>query len=187
MRYPAHQTAERHQRILEEASRLFRAKGFAAASIGDVMKACGLTHGGFYAHFDSKDALARASLEHAMEQKLEDVRRLTANGENSKADFLTSYLSMSHRNHPEDGCAIAALAVDVAREPSTQPNFTARLKRMVATFEQYLPWNKSRSKERQALCFTAAIVGALVLARAVDDPELSAAILLSVQEELLTD
>jgi TetR/AcrR family transcriptional repressor of nem operon len=185
MRYPAHQTAERHQKILEEASQLFRSKGFAAASIGDVMKAAGLTHGGFYAHFDSKDALARASLEHAMEQKLEEILHMAEHEENPKAAFLSNYLSKSHRDHPEAGCAMAALAMDIAREPALKPNFTARLKLMMTTIAQRLPWKRGRSKEHQAMYFTAAIVGALVLARAVDDPELSDAILTSVQEELL--
>lgn len=185
MRYPAHETAERHQKILEEAARLFRGKGFAGASIGDVMKASGLTHGGFYAHFDSKDALACASLEHALEQKLEEIRRRSSSGVDARAQVLSGYLSTSHRDHPEAGCAMAALAVDVAREPALQASFTAGLKSMVATLASNLPWKRARPKQQQALCFTAAMVGAMVLARAVDDAEFSDAILSSVREELL--
>lgn len=185
MRYPAHLTAERHQKILEEAARLFRGKGFAGASIGDVMKASGLTHGGFYAHFDSKDALACASLEHAFAQKIEDIRLRSSSGGDAKAQVLAGYLSTTHRDHPEAGCAMAALAIDVAREPALKPSFTAGLKSMLATLAQNLSWKRVRPKEQQALCFTAAMVGAMVLARAVDDPEFSDAILSSVREELL--
>lgn len=185
MRYPAHETAERHQKILDQASHLFRARGFAGASIGDVMKAAGLTHGAFYAHFESKEALACASLDQAMEQMHETVRRMATTGEGSIEKFLSHYLSKDHRDHPEAGCAMAALAVDIAREPALQPSFTTRLKSMLTTFAQSLPWKRGRPKQRQAICFTAAIVGAMVLSRAVDDPEFSELILSSVQDELL--
>ncbi|MFB9125740.1 TetR/AcrR family transcriptional regulator [Paraburkholderia dipogonis] len=185
MRYPAHETAQRHQRIIEEASRLFRAKGVAGASIGDVMKACGLTHGGFYAHFDSKEALACASLEHAMEQTLEEVRRMASCGENRKAEFLSHYLSAAHRDHPEAGCALPAFVVDVAREPAMQHSFTSRLKALISALGDSFPWKRGRPKESQVICFTAAMVGAVILARAVDDPALSESILSSVQYELL--
>lgn len=186
MRYPPHKTAERHQRILDEASRLFRAKGFTGASIGDVMKASGLTHGGFYAHFESKEALACASLEHAMRSMLEiEVQRMKDAGSDAKSEFLSRYLSATHRDHAEEGCPIAALVVDIAREPAVRNSFTNRLKTMFAALGEYLPWQKGRSSERQIMHFTAAMVGAVVLARAVDDPELSEAILTSVRDELL--
>ncbi|QJW56475.1 HTH-type transcriptional regulator AcrR [Serratia plymuthica] len=186
MRYPHHQTAERHQRILDEASRLFRARGFTGASIGDVMKASGLTHGGFYAHFESKEALACASLEHAMSSMLEaEVQHMKDAGSNAKADFLSRYLSATHRDHPEEGCPMAALVIDVARESAVRSTFTDRFKAMLTTLGEHLPWKMGRAKERQVMHFTAAMVGAVVLARAVDDPKLSEAILASVREELL--
>lgn len=84
MRYPASQTAERHEKILHEASRLFRSKGIAGASIAEVMKASGLTHGAFYAHFDSKEALACASVEHAMDQLARELSERVSAGETPK-------------------------------------------------------------------------------------------------------
>ncbi|RII77396.1 TetR/AcrR family transcriptional regulator [Pseudomonas monteilii] len=185
MRYPAHQTEMRHQKIIEEASRLFRAKGVAGASIGDVMKAANLTHGGFYAHFESKDALVCAGLEHAMNQVLAELRELASSSEHARADFLARYLSNSHRDHPEAGCPIPALAVDVAREPGVRGSFTIQVKALFAALAASLPWKRSRSKDSQVISFTCALVGALVLARATDDPALSDSILSSVHDELL--
>lgn len=185
MRYPAGETAQRHQKIIEEASRLFKSKGVGGASIGDVMKASGLTHGGFYAHFDSKEALICASLEHAMDQTIEEMHRVASYGENRKAVFLSNYLSASHRDHPEVGCALSAFVADAAREPVMRHTFTTRLKAMISALGESLPWRGGRSKESQVICFTAAMVGAVVIARAVDDPAFSDSILASVQHELL--
>ncbi|KPY89805.1 TetR/AcrR family transcriptional regulator [Pseudomonas syringae pv. tagetis] len=184
MRYPASQTAERHGKILQEASRLFRAKGMVGASIAEVMKASGLTHGAFYAHFKSKDALACASLEHAMDQLAERLDQITGASETPKTAFLAHYLSQWHRDHPEEGCPMPTLAVEVSREPKMRPTFTKRLKGMIQSFSENLPWRQDSAAEDQAICFVAAMVGALVLSRAVEDPELSDKILLATQNEL---
>lgn len=184
MRYPASQTAERHEKILDEASRLFRAKGIAGASIAEVMKASGLTHGAFYAHFDSKEALVCASLDHAMDQLVRELGDTVSSSDTPKATFLGHYLSPGHRDHPEAGCAMPALAIDVAREPGLRRTFTKRVAGMIASFSASLPWRRGRPKEDQAICFMSAIVGAMVLARAVDDPALSDRILAATRSEL---
>ncbi|WLG21315.1 TetR family transcriptional regulator [Pseudomonas sp. FP1154] len=185
MRYPASQTAERREKILEEASRLFRGKGIAGASIAQVMKASGLTHGAFYGHFDSKDALACASLEHAMDQLALRLRDTVSSSDTPKQAFLDRYLSQGHRDHPEAGCAMPALAIDVAREPGMRRSFTGRVAGMIESFSASLPWRRDRSREDQAIGFMSAIVGAMVLARAVDDQPLSDRILQATRDELL--
>ncbi|MBO9855107.1 TetR/AcrR family transcriptional regulator [Xanthomonas sp. A1809] len=184
MRYPASQTAERHERVLDEASRLFRAKGIAGASIAEVMKASGLTHGAFYAHFESKEALACASIDHAMDQLNRELGETVASSETPKVAFLDHYLSKRHRDHPENGCAMPTLAIEVAREQGMRQTFTRRVTKMIASFSANLPWRRGRSKEEQAICFMSAIVGAMVLARAVDDPDLSDKILMATRNEL---
>lgn len=185
MRYSSDQTAERYESIVEEASRLFRAKGVAGASIAEVMKASGMTHGAFYAHFDSKEVLACASLERAMDQLAQKLRETLSNSDVPKQAFLAMYLAESHRDHPETGCAMPALAIDVAREPGMRRSFTQRVARMVETLKSGLPWRPGRSREDQATSFVASIVGAMVLARAVDDQAFSARILRATHEELL--
>ncbi|TWC24717.1 TetR family transcriptional regulator [Pseudomonas sp. SJZ085] len=185
MRYSPGLTAERYQTILEEASRLFRARGIAGASIAEVMKASGLTHGAFYAHFESKDALACASLERAMDQLALKLDETIAGSDAPKEAVLDLYLSERHRDHPEAGCAISALAIEVAREPGLRRSFTHRVARMVASFRSSLPWRRGRSREDQAIGFIATMVGAMVLARAVDDQPLSGRILRAARDSLL--
>jgi len=185
MRYSPGLTAERYQTILEEASRLFRARGIAGASIAEVMKASGLTHGAFYAHFDSKDALACASLERAMDQLALQIENTIAGSAAPKEAVLAMYLSEQHRDHPEAGCAMPALAVEVAREPGMRRAFTRQVAGMIASFRSSLPWQRGRSPEDQAISFIATMVGAMVLARAVDDQPLSGRILRAARDELL--
>ncbi|MCP2072604.1 UNVERIFIED_ORG: AcrR family transcriptional regulator/DNA-binding MarR family transcriptional regulator [Pseudomonas lini] len=185
MRHPPSQTAERREKILEEASRLFRGKGIAGASIAEVMKASGLTHGAFYAHFDSKDALVCASLERAMDQLALELRETVSGSDAPKEAFLGRYLSQRHRDHPEAGCAMPALAIDVSREPGMRRSFTSRVVGMIELLTSSLPWRRGRSREDQAIGFLAAIVGAMVLARAVDEPQLSDRILRATRDELL--
>lgn len=185
MRHPPSQTAERREKILEEASRLFRGKGIAGASIAEVMKASGLTHGAFYAHFDSKDALVCASLERAMDQLALQLRDTVSSSDAPKEAFLDRYLSQRHRDHPEAGCAMPALAIDVSREPGMRRSFTSRVAGMIELFTSSLPWRRDRSREDQAIGFLSAIVGAIVLARAVDEPQLSDRILRATRDELL--
>lgn len=185
MRYPAHETAERHERIIDEASRLFREKGVAGASVAEVMKASGLTHGAFYVHFDSKEALVRASLTHAIDEQLSGLLTRVAASDNPKEEFLARYLSASHRDRPGAGCPIPALATEIARQPAIRRTFTDCLEQLISRVASTLPWKRGRPKQRQAICFLSAAVGAMILARAVDDPELSDAILVATREELL--
>src|SRR3954469_7621663 len=103
MRYPARETAAKHERILKEASRLFRDRGFENVTVAEVMKAAGLTHGAFYAHFQSKKELQEAAVAFGQELSASRARSYGATKRGRK-DYVDRYLSPSHRNNLRDGC-----------------------------------------------------------------------------------
>jgi TetR/AcrR family transcriptional regulator, transcriptional repressor for nem operon len=184
MRYPATQTAEKHERILEEAARLFRERGFDRAGVAEIMKAAGLTHGAFYAHFPSKDALEAEAVECAFAQSNDRIHALTANAGDPKQAFLDGYLDAAHRDHPGSGCVIAALGPEIARDSAARKPFTQRVKRMIDGMAERYRWKRRGASRRNAIHLLSAAVGALTLARAVDDPRLSDEILESVRDSL---
>jgi TetR/AcrR family transcriptional repressor of nem operon len=174
MRYPAEETAEKHERILQEASQLFRERGFQDVTVAEVMKAAELTHGAFYSHFESKDALMAAATEYAMETTLTGVRKAFGSAK-SRAAYAGRYLSAEHRDNPATGCPIAALSGEIRHEPAVKEVFTARLKAIV---------NEMGGDRAEALLKLSAMVGALTIARAVSDQTFSQEILQKVKKEL---
>ena len=174
MRYPAEETAAKHDRIVREASRLFRERGFANVSVSEVMKAAGLTHGAFYAHFGSKEELQAAAVAYGIKVSLGRMQR--SNSKKSKESFADLYLSRWHRDNPGDGCTMAALAQEVARStPELKTAFEKGL-------QEILPAIGGERKE--AILCAAAMIGGVVLARAVQDPRFSEEILRSVRQKL---
>lgn len=174
LRYPAKETAAKHDRIVKEASRLFRERGFEKVTVAEVMKAAGLTHGAFYAHFGSKQELQEAAIAYGQALSADRVRSHGATKKATRA-YSNRYLSPRHRDNPGDGCTMAALAPEVARS-------TPELK---AAFERGLEEILSASGKRMEAIFqTAALLGGIMLARAVLDPQLSDEILRSVQQKL---
>jgi TetR/AcrR family transcriptional repressor of nem operon len=173
MRYPVEETASKHERIVKEASRLFRERGFENVSVAEVMKAAGLTHGAFYAHFGSKEELQAAAVAYGQKVSLD---RLQRSKKKTKGAFDDRYLSPWHRDNPGDGCTMAALGPEVARS-------TPELK---AAFERGLEniLSAKGADRKEAIFWTAAMMGGVVLARAVQDPRLSNEILESVREKL---
>jgi TetR/AcrR family transcriptional regulator, transcriptional repressor for nem operon len=174
MRYPAEETAAKHERIVREASRLFRERGFENVSVGEVMKAAGLTHGAFYAHFGSKEELQAAAV--AYGQKVSLGRLQSSNKKTAKGSFTDRYLSRQHRDNPGDGCTMASLAQEVARSsPELRTAFERGLEEILSA---------EAGDRKEAIFRTAALLGGVVLARAVQDPGLSDEILKSVRQEL---
>jgi TetR/AcrR family transcriptional repressor of nem operon len=172
MRYPVEETAAKHERIVKEASRLFRERGFDNVSVGEVMKAAGLTHGAFYAHFNSKEELQAAAVAYGQKVSLGRLQR----SKKSRESYADRYLSRRHRDNPGDGCTMAALAQAVARS-------TPELK---TAFEQGLEniLSAEGGDRKEAIFQVAAMIGGVVLARAVNDPQLSDEILRSVRQTL---
>jgi TetR/AcrR family transcriptional repressor of nem operon len=184
MRYPAAETAERHTRILDEATRLFRERGFSGVSVSEIMKATGLTHGPFYNHFDSKEALVAESLEHGMDKSVRDLDAIEGSAR-GKAEYIERYLSRKHCDEVGKGCLLASLASEVRREPQARGPFTLRLKSMVERLATRFPWSSKRTSRGDSIRLLSSMVGAMVLARAVDDDAFSDEILQEVKKGLL--
>ena len=185
MRYPPEETAAKHRRILEEAGRLFRERGFAGVSVGEIMKATGLTHGPFYNHFASKEALMAEALSDLSSRTQADFDRILA--EQGIAAYLDLYLSRRHVDSAGAGCLMTALAADSAKEPATRGPFTAHVKGVIDRLMRALPGKRRAEADARAAAMLAqaAMVGAVTLARAVDDPVLGDEILAATRQQLL--
>jgi TetR/AcrR family transcriptional repressor of nem operon len=183
MRYPAAETAEKHTKALQSASRLFRERGFSGASISEIMTATGLTHGSFYNHFDSKEDLLAEAFAHASAQSM-DALETFASSEKGKQAMFRDYLSAGHRDNAGEGCIMAALATDFRTQPKTRAVVTKHVRTLIEKSCERFPWSSRRSKRKQAINALATMVGGLILARVVDDAELSDEILANVREGL---
>ena len=171
MRRSQEDTAKTRARIVAAAAEMFRARGIEATSVAEVMSAVGLTVGGFYRHFESKDSLVAEAIEHASHQAA--VHR------------LDSYLSEAHRKNPGRGCPVAALCSEVAHgTKATRAALTGALEGLLNKVEAAMP-SGSRRDRRKVLFAASAAVGALVLARATHDESLAAELLSAARECLL--
>jgi TetR/AcrR family transcriptional regulator, transcriptional repressor for nem operon len=175
MRYPAKETAAKHERIVAEASRLFRERGFENVTVAEVMKAAGLTHGAFYAHFGSKEELERAAIAYGQELSAGRARTSGPSKKGRRA-YIDRYLSARHRDNPGNGCSMAALGPEVARStPEIRMAFERGLEEILAAYG---------GDRKEAIFHTAAALGGVVLARAVEDPKLSDEILESLRQKV---
>ncbi len=181
MGYSKSDKAETHTRIVNVAAKRFRELGLEGIGVADVMKEAGVTVGGFYKHFGSRDELVVEALAAAF-QDLDVWEEHTAD----MAHLLQNYLTEAHRDAPGTGCAMGALVGDMARgSKSARALYTARVKRSRAFFSALLPSNRRSDKRRRALLILSALLGAINLSRAVSDPSLSREILHGVREELI--
>jgi TetR/AcrR family transcriptional repressor of nem operon len=169
-----------HERIVETAARAIRRSGYNGTSVADIMKEAGLTHGGFYAHFASREAMLAEAADRAGAESVAVSTRVaaTAKPEQALQALVRAYLSKEHVKSVEMGCPIAALGSEMPRQaPEVRRAATRRIKEMIDVVTRQLPdWGQPAAHE-QALVIVATSVGALLLARAVDDPKLSDALL----------
>jgi TetR/AcrR family transcriptional regulator, transcriptional repressor for nem operon len=179
MKVSREQAAANRERILEFASELFRERGFDGIGVVDLMKHAGLTHGGFYGHFSSKEDLMAQACDRALMESVAKWRRVSARpGGKPLSAIAESYLSTRNRDDPGAGCAIAALAADASRHgPKVRRSITEGVRSLVEILAGIVPGKSRVAKRKVALSTFASMVGALVLARAVDDPEMSEEIL----------
>jgi len=176
--------AQTRTRIVAAAARAFRERGVESVAIADVMRAAGLTHGGFYAHFRSKDALvAEATASGLVDSRREFVSDAAeANPEAPLREVIRRYVSRYHRDHQAEGCAMPALTAEIARESTeVRRAFTAALEEFVANLMEYVPGDSPEARRDGALVLAAGMAGAVALARAVDDPVLSDRLLLAAR------
>ena len=172
MRVSRERKDQSHERIVAGAARLLRERGLEGASVGEVMQEAGLTHGGFYKHFGSKEALAAEALGAAFDQMVSHLQPRLESGEADAAvaDFRAFYLSQGHVDQPGIGCPVAALGGEVGRgsEPLKRA-FGAGVNRMAAALARGIK-GSARARREGAMRELALLVGALVIARA-SDPE----------------
>lgn len=178
-----------HERIVEAASRAIRRSGYAGTGVADIMKDAGLTHGGFYAHFDSREAMLAEAADRAGADGIAAVASVAATAPPEKAlqAMIRTYLSKEHVEGVETGCAVAALGSEMPRQgPEVRRAATRRIKEMIDLVARQSPdWGQPGAHQR-ALVTAATLVGALVLARAVDDSKLSDAMRNAVLKHLTT-
>lgn len=166
-----------HTRIVETAARAIRRSGYDGTGVADIMKEAGLTHGGFYAHFSSRDAMLAEAADHAGEETLNIAKKIFAEvpGDQALQALMQLYLSNEHMANIETGCSLAALGSEMPRQaPVVRKASTCRIKEMIALIKSRLSDRQSNSDEK-ALVMLSTMVGTLLLARAVEDPELSEA------------
>jgi TetR/AcrR family transcriptional regulator, transcriptional repressor for nem operon len=182
MGYSKKDKAETHARIVSVAARRFRELGLEGIGVADVMKEAGVTVGGFYKHFDSRDELVVEALATAFE----DLDRWEEHAD-TLTKVLENYLSEEHRDGPGTGCALGALLGDMSRASrSAKAVYTERLKRSLAHSTGLVPSNGTADRRARAILMISAMLGAINLSRAVSDPKLSREILERTRDQLVS-
>jgi TetR/AcrR family transcriptional regulator, transcriptional repressor for nem operon len=176
MKVTREQAAANRERVVEAASMLFRKHGFDGVGVADIMKAAGLTHGGFYGQFASKEDLAAEACAHSGPDPW--AASMQAPPDKRLAGIVRSYLAPRHRDNRTNGCLFAALGSDVSRQPrSVRRAFTDRVRARIDILRSIVPGRSAAARRDRAMATLAGLVGALILSRAVDDPILSEEIL----------
>jgi TetR/AcrR family transcriptional repressor of nem operon len=188
MRYSKEHKQETHARIVKKASVRLREKGAHGIGVADLMKEAGLTHGGFYAHFDSREALVIEAFGYAMDRAFEHWRTMTTEipPEKRLSAIVDSYVSATHRDDPGRGCAVPTLGAEIARESAkTRKAFAAKLDQMIDLVADQIPDVPRKTARRLAMGTMATMMGALVMSRVAGSGELSDEILASGREAAL--
>jgi len=187
MRYGPEQAEKTKARVVKIAAQQMRKRGPDGVGVADVMSRAGLTHGGFYAHFASKDDLIAA----AVRQMFTEARELFRNSTEGRdaieglRTYINSYVSRSHRDRPESGCAIAALSSDIHRQGrKARAAYDEGVAGLVAKIAALLPEREGANTRQLAVSMIAEMTGAVAAARSVSDPTLSDEILASARRSL---
>jgi len=190
MRVSREKFAENREKILAVAGELFREKGFDGIGVADIMKAAGLTHGGFYGHFESKDELVAIACAKAFEESIGRWKSFVKEGATEQAllDALAKhYLSAQMRDEPGFGCPANSLAADVGREDAVKPVrsvYTRGIKGLADVLMSFSRARQTKKIRQRALAHLSMLIGAVTLARAVRDDPLSDEILASARAYL---
>ena len=188
MRVSREKAAENRERVVAVAAEQFRAHGFDGIGVADLMKEAGLTHGGFYGHFDSREALVIEAFNYAMDRSTERWRKLAEQTPPEKrlATIVESYLTATHRDDPGHGCAVPTLGPEIARESAkTRKAFSARLEEMIEMIADQMPELPRKAARAQAIATISTMVGTLVLSRVAGSGEFSDEILGTGREAVL--
>lgn len=188
MRYSREHKFQTHARIVKKASVKLREKGAHGIGVADLMKDAGLTHGGFYAHFDSREALVIEAFTHAMDRSTEFWRKLSEETAPEKrlSKIVNTYLTSAHRDDPGHGCALPALAAEIARESvKTRRVFATRMEQMIDMFAAQFDGVPRKTARKRAMAALATMMGSLVMARTAGSGEFSDEILKAGREAVL--
>ncbi len=171
--------AASHDRILDIAAARIRRDGTGSLAVADLMKEAGLTHGGFYRHFDSREHLLAEAAQRALTQgSAWTIASAKLGGQRGYTALVDGYLSTWHRDHPESGCGVAGVTADAARAGGpARASYTRQVKECLAVLADLTGNPDRQAAEREAVLTLSALVGAISMARAVDDPDLSRQIL----------
>jgi TetR/AcrR family transcriptional repressor of nem operon len=182
MRVSREQASENRERVLDVAAKLFRERGFNGVGVAELMKEAGLTHGGFYGQFESKEDLMAQASARASAGLLEWWRASAVRSPDPLSALVASYVSVSHRDEPGGGCIVSALGAEAVREgPKVRRVVADAARSLLETLAEVVPGKSKAEKRQRAEVTLASMVGAIVLARAVDDEALSKEILRAVK------
>ena len=177
-----------HDSIVKTAARAFRKRGVAGVGVGDLMKEAGLTHGGFYAHFPSKNALIAEAADRAASESIGHLARTVEHREPDQDPLrvlLETYLSQRHLHSPERGCLLASLGSDLQREtPDVRRVATRQIKALLDLIRAQLPDPDAADATSRAMATLAGMVGAMIIGRAVDEPPMAQAMLTATADTL---
>lgn len=201
MRYPPEQKVKTREKIVKDASHRLRAEGLTGAAVAAVMREAGLTHGGFYKHFKSKDELVIESLRKAFRELAESLTRAVEKSEPRTAwkapatarkapatawrAIVKAYLSAEHCDHPEWGCPLAALAPELARaDKAMKAQILAEMEKYQSRMLPFMPGRGAADKQRAFMAMISTMLGALAIARILPDQAQRAKVLASARDFL---
>ena len=184
MRKSKEEAAETRARIIRKASKEFNQHGIAGTGLADVMKSAGLTHGGFYKHFQSKDALVAEALERGLQKSFQAMEHLADEG--TIAEIINEYLSPVHRDESDNACPLPALGTELWRAGGkARQKASLGVARFVSLVEKHLKDLPAEKRKSRAHAIVAAMVGGMMLSRIVTDPKLSERLLRDTRDFML--
>ena len=183
MRRSKEDKAASHERIVEIAAARIRESGTEQPGVAEIMRAAGLTHGGFYKHFESRDELITEAVERALTDSESRLRDATSGAADPLTAFVESYLSTAHRDDPASGCGVVALGTDIPRVGGpAQDAYRSQVDRYLAHLQSLLGDEENENTRREATMTLSAMIGALMIARALGPTPRSDEILRDVRE-----
>ena len=187
MRYRPEHRVRTHRKIVKDASRRVRAEGLSGAAVAAVMRDAGLTHGGFYKHFGSKNELVMESLKEAFQEMADVLARAAQNGQAGAAwkAIVKTYLSAEHCDHAECGCPLAALAPELARaDKAMKAQILGELEKYKRRMLPFMPGRRAAEKERAFVLIISTMLGAIAIARILPDQAKRARVLATTRDFL---
>lgn len=178
---------QNRERVIATAARLFRERGIDGIGLVDLMKAAGLTPGGFYRQFKSKDDLALQALKRAYKETSEDISGRIATSDDPLETLVRYYVSDYHRDEPGSGCSLTAMATDAARhdDPALRQCFGTIVSNYIGLLTKLVPGRSAKTKRDAAIATLAEMIGSVILSRVVADPALSSEIIDTVSNDLI--